>query len=83
MTDFKNKLTTLAMGVSGSLDSVEPSSGVVPTGLTATGVSSALVTGVQTNTALGVNRVDAITGSSGLATGGGEGDDGPKAIRGK
>lgn len=77
MTDFNNKLTTLAMGVSGSLDSVEPTSGVIPSGLTTTSVSSA--TAVQTNTAVGI---DAITGASGVTIST-TGDDAPKAIRGK
>ena len=81
MTDFNHKLSTLAMGISDSLDSVEPTGGVIPTGLSATAVSQALVTGVQTtNTALGI---DAITGASGVTlTTTGE-DTAPKAIRGK
>ena len=81
MRDFNEKLTTLTLGLSGSLDTVVPSGGIVPQGLTAVSTS------VPTTTAsVDAALVHTTTRASGIVVGGGSGSDGstaPHEIRDK
>jgi len=66
LQDFNNKLTTLTLGVSGSLDTVEPSGGVVPSGLAKLAAPTAKVNTLSASQSLLPNlSIDTITQASG------------------
>jgi len=76
--DFNNRLTTLSVGLAGSLDTIQPSGGIVPQGLTQLGTSSSAAASTPTPSSSPVFEDSltaviphAITTASGLVIGGG------------